>query len=108
MWGRTLVSLAALGAEPNATVHAFELTPEIASQLREAAELNGLCDLYVHEMAVSSINGHARLNRCHGDTGTNGGMNFIFGSISERDPNRVPTERPDDFCDEHGSRRSIC
>jgi FkbM family methyltransferase len=96
-----IFSFAALAAEPNATVHAFEPTPEIACQLREAAELNRLCKLNVHDVAVSSINGHARLNRYRGHKGTNGGMNFIFGSADEGDPNRVQTVRLDDFCDEY-------
>ncbi len=93
-----IYSFAALAAEPEATVHAFEPTPEIASRLREAAELNGLRRLNVHQIAVSSNTGHAKLNRYLGDTGANGGMNFIFGSAAEGDPNRVPTMRLDDFC----------
>jgi FkbM family methyltransferase len=96
-----IFSFAALAVEPNATVHAFEPTPEIASQLRKAAELNGLRQLNVHELAASSVNGHARLNRCRGDAGTNGGMNFIFGSANDGDPDRVATVRLDDFCEDN-------
>jgi len=69
-----IYSFAALAVEPNATVHAFEPTPEIANQLRDAAALNGLSKLNVHEVAVSSITGHAKLNRYRGHTGTNGGI----------------------------------
>src|SRR5580704_13125054 len=47
-----IYSLAALAIQPDATVHAFEPTPEIAARLRETAKLNGLDRLYVHEAAV--------------------------------------------------------
>ena len=96
-----IFSFAALAANPNAIVHAFEPTPEIATQLQRAAELNRLCNLNVHETAVSSNTGYAKLNRCLGDRGTNGGMNFIYGNAQEGDSNRVTTVRLDDFCNEH-------
>ncbi len=96
-----IFSFAALAAEPNATVHAFEPTQEIAKQLRNAAELNGLGKLKVHALAVSSSNGYARLNRCGGDMGTNSGMNFIFGSADDGAADRVPIVRLDDFCQEY-------
>jgi FkbM family methyltransferase len=95
-----IYSFAALACEASATVHAFEPTPEIAAQLRKAAELNGL-RIGVHEVAVSSKAGHAKLNRFRGDWGTNGGMNFVFGSANTGDPNRVSTIRLDDFCHEN-------
>jgi precorrin-6B methylase 2 len=56
-----IYSSAALAIQPDATVHAFEPTPEIAARLRETANLNGLDRLYVHEVAVSSENGSATL-----------------------------------------------
>src|SRR5207302_10906633 len=49
-----IYSLAALAIQPNAFVHAFEPTPEIAARLRATAKLNGLGNLYVHEMAALS------------------------------------------------------
>ncbi|MFZ3308036.1 MAG: FkbM family methyltransferase [Xanthobacteraceae bacterium] len=97
-----IYSFAALAAAPDATVHAFEPTPEIAAQLEAAAEMNGLHKLNVHPVAVSSANGHAKLNRCRGDTGTNGGMNFIWGDAGADDPSRVRTVCLDDFCEEYG------
>jgi FkbM family methyltransferase len=100
-----IYSFAALAAQPNASVHAFEPTSEIASQLREAAALNNLGKLNVHEVAVSSTNGYAKLNRCRGEMGTNGGMNYIFGHAEAGDSDRVPTVRLDDFCDECGIDR---
>jgi FkbM family methyltransferase len=96
-----IYSLAALAAEPDATVHAFEPTPEIADRLRETAALNGLARLNVHQSAASSANGYAKLNRYRGESGTNGGMNFIFGNADEGDPDRVPTVRLDDFCGDY-------
>lgn len=100
-----IYSFAALAAQPNAIVHAFEPTPEIAAKLEAAAELNGVPNLHVHKAAVSNNNGYARLNRCRGDNGTNGGMNFISGDADEDDPSRVKTVRLDDFCDEYGINR---
>jgi FkbM family methyltransferase len=66
--------LAALAIQPDASVHAFEPTPEIAARLRATAKLNGLDGLYVHEAAVSSKNGKAILKRFRGELGTNDGM----------------------------------
>lgn len=97
-----IYSFAALAAEPNAIVHAFEPTPEIAATLEAAAKSNGLGNLNVHQVAVSSNNGLARLNRYKGDRGTNGGMNFIFGDGDEDDQTPVKKVRLDDFCAEYG------
>ena len=49
-----IYSLAALAVQPDAFVHAFEPTPEIAARLRATAKLNQLDNLYVHEAAVFS------------------------------------------------------
>jgi FkbM family methyltransferase len=92
-----IYSLAALAIEPDAIVHAFEPTPEIAARLRETAELNGLKQLHVHEVAVSSANGHATLRRCRGDKGTNEGMNFIDADLGGGGE-RVTTVCLDQFC----------
>lgn len=100
-----IYSFAALAAAPDATVHAFEATPEIANQLREATILNDLRRLHVHAVAVSSRVGFANLNRCRGEMGTNGGMNFISIRASEGDPDCVPTIRLDDFCEEYAIDR---
>jgi hypothetical protein len=64
-----IYSLAALAAQPNVTVFAFEPTPEIAVRLRASAELNGLDHLHVHEVAVLNKNGQTSLKRFHGDSG---------------------------------------
>jgi len=93
-----IYSLAALAVRQDATVHAFEPTPEIAARLRETAKLNRLDQLHVHEVAVSSEDGHATLRRCRGELGTNEGMNFIgpdFGEGTEI----VRTVCLDRFCE---------
>ena len=41
-----IYSLAALAIQRDATVHAFEPTPEIATRLRAMAKLNGLDHLH--------------------------------------------------------------
>jgi len=92
-----IYSLAALAIEPDAIINAFEPTPEIAARLRETAKLNGLKQLHVHEVAVSSVNGHATLRRCRGDMGTNEGMNFIDADLGGGGE-RVSTVCLDQFC----------
>jgi FkbM family methyltransferase len=96
-----IYSLAALASQPDATVHAFEPTPEIAARLRATAKLNGLESLYVHEVAVLSENGQATLRRFRGDLGTNDGMNFVTCEIAASDVERVPTVSLDQFCQDY-------
>lgn len=96
-----IYSLAALAIQPDATVHAFEPTPEIAARLRATAKVNGLDHLYVHEVAVFSKNGEAILRRCRGDLGTNEGMNFISREIGDSSDERVQTVCLDRFCKDH-------
>jgi FkbM family methyltransferase len=93
-----IYSLAALAIEPDATVHAFEPTPEIAARLRTTAKANGLDHLYVHEVAVCSKNGQATLRRCRGELGTNEGMNFISPDIGDSGAELVQTVCLDQFC----------
>jgi FkbM family methyltransferase len=93
-----IYSLAALAIEPDATVHAFEPTPEIAARLRATAKINGLDHLHVHEAAVSSRNGAAILKRFRGDLGTNEGMNFISEDPADANGESVPTLCLDQFC----------
>jgi FkbM family methyltransferase len=96
-----IYSLAALAAQRDATVHAFEPTPEIAARLRETANLNGLDRLYVHQVAVFSDNGHASLRRFRGELQTNEGMNFIRTDLDEPDAECVQTVSLDRFCEDH-------
>ena len=96
-----IYSLAALAIQPDATVHAFEPTPEIAARLRATAKLNGLDHLYVHEAAVFSKNGQATLKRFRGELGTNEGMNFISQDIGDSGAERVQTVCLDQFCQDH-------
>jgi FkbM family methyltransferase len=91
-------SLAALARQPNAVVHAFEPTPEIAGRLRRTAQINHLDNLIVHEVAVTNHSGRAILRRYRGDSGTNDGMNYICGETGEPGAERVQTSCLDDFC----------
>jgi FkbM family methyltransferase len=93
-----IYSLAALAAQPQATVHAFEPTPEIARRLRDTAQLNNLTRLHVHQVAVSSENGTASLKRYRGDLGINEGMNFISQTQTDKSDERVQTVNLDQFC----------
>jgi FkbM family methyltransferase len=96
-----IYSLAALASQPNAVVHAFEPTPEIASRLRQTAQLNDLDNLMVHEVAVMSYSGQAMLRRYRGDSGANEGMNYICGETGEPGAERVQAVCLDEFCREH-------
>jgi FkbM family methyltransferase len=96
-----IYSLAALAIQPDATVHAYEPTPEIATRLRATAKLNGLDRLHVHQLAVFSKNGWATLKRFRGELETNEGMNFISQDIGESEAERVQTVCLDQFCLDH-------
>lgn len=100
-----IYSLAALAIRPDAAVHAFEPTPEIATRLRETAALNGLAGLQVHEAAVSSECGSAVLTRCRGELGTNEGMNFITSAEGDAAGEVVPTVSLDRFCSDRAIDR---
>jgi FkbM family methyltransferase len=93
-----IYSLAALAVQPEATVHAFEPTPEIANRLRATTKLNALDSLHVHEVAVSSQLGTATLNRFRGELGTNEGMNFISDTQIAPEGETVQTVCLDQFC----------
>src|ERR1700683_3282404 len=96
-----IYSLAALAIQPDATVHAFEPTPEIAARLRVTTKLNGLDRLHVHETAVLDKNGQTTLKRFRGELGTNEGMNFISRDIGDSGTERVRTVCLDQFCQDH-------
>jgi|SRR5580658_1408254 FkbM family methyltransferase len=96
-----IYSLAALAIQPDATVHAFEPTPEIAARLRATAVLNGLDHLHVHEAAVLNKNGQAALKRFRGELGDNEGMNFISRDVGDSGTERVETVCVDEFCQDH-------
>ena len=95
-----IYSLAALAVQSDATIHAFEPTPEIAERLRTTAKLNGLKHLYVHEAAVSKRAGTATLRRFRGELGTNEGMNFVSEDGVDAVGEKVQTVSLDRFCEE--------
>ena len=96
-----IYSLAALAGQPDVVVHAFEPTPEIAARLRATAKLNGLKNLYVHEVAVLRDDGQATLKRFRGELGNNEGMNFVLRDVGNSDAERVKTVSLDQFCQDH-------
>jgi FkbM family methyltransferase len=96
-----IYSLAALAVQPDVVVHAFEPTPEIAARLRATAKLNGLKNLYVHEVAVLRDDGQATLKRFRGELGNNEGMNFVVRDIGNSDAERVKSVSLDQFCQDH-------
>jgi FkbM family methyltransferase len=96
-----IYGLAALAVQPDVVVHAFEPTPEIASRLRETANLNGLANLHVHEVAVLGEDGEAILRRFRGELGSNEGMNFVSHDVYNSDAEHVQTVSLDHFCQDH-------
>jgi FkbM family methyltransferase len=95
-----IYSLAALAVEPDAVVHAFEPTPEIASRLRTTANLNRLASLHVHEVAVLDHDGSAVLRRFRGELGNNEGMNFVVHEPDNSETEQVRVVSLDRFCRE--------
>ena len=100
-----IYSLAALAAQPNAMVHAFEPTPEIAARLRDSAALNRLNGLHVHPVAISAQDGQLALIRYRGDDGSNDGMNFVVSAASDPAAERVTAVALDRFCADQGIER---
>jgi FkbM family methyltransferase len=98
-----IYSFAALSSQPNAVVHAFEPTPEIAARLRASVQLNELNQLRVHQLAVFKRTGYATLMRCRGESGCNEGMNFLSADAQESSGSgeRVETVSLDEFCARH-------
>jgi FkbM family methyltransferase len=96
-----IYSLAAIAAQPDVIVHAFEPTPEIAARLHATAKLNHLENLHVHEVAVLGENGQATLNRYRGELGNNEGMNFVTKGVGNSGAERVKTISLDQFCQDH-------
>jgi FkbM family methyltransferase len=95
-----IFSLAALAVQREATVHAFEPTPEIAARLRATSAINGLGNLNVNEAAIVKDDGWATLTRCRGDFGDNDGMNFVTAAEEGAGEERVRTISLDSFCAE--------
>jgi FkbM family methyltransferase len=97
-----IFSLSALAANPQATVHAFEPTPEIAARLRTTVKINDLDRLMANEMAVGDSDGSAMLQRWRGAENDNEGMNFISGD-GTGEPVRMTTL--DSYCAANGIER---
>jgi FkbM family methyltransferase len=100
-----IYSLAALARQRDAIIHAFEPTPEIAARLRRTANLNGLHNLHVHQLAVSNSNGWATLKRFRGELDANEGMNFICQDTAEAGGDLVKAISLDWFCKYHSIDR---
>lgn len=90
-------SLLAADANPDATIHAFEPTPEVFEALQKNIGSNGFKNIQPHRVAVGQQSAVAFLNRSRGSDGENEGMNFI--SASGVDPTaQVQVVALDEFC----------
>lgn len=107
-WGQD--SLDKTNADENIICHAFEPTPELARNLRIAADLRKMSDRYhVHEIAISDFDGEADFHMVIGDTGS-ASLNTFSDNLSEtwpgrtdfvvRDTKKVPVYRLDTWLKE--------
>jgi len=100
-----IFSLAAAASNPNAVIHAFEPTPEIAAHLRKTIRQNNLEDrVFLHECGVSSENGIAHLNIFTG-SGDNEGMNFLTAEKRSKAALDITTVSVDNFCEQQKIRK---
>jgi FkbM family methyltransferase len=97
-----IFSLAALAANPRATVHAFEPTPEIAARLRVTGVMNSFSGLVVNEVAVGDTDGTATLRRWRGVGNSNEGMNF---TTADGEGEVVQLVSLDRYCADRGVER---
>ncbi len=100
-----LYSLLAGAANPQARVHAFEPTPEIAEAFRENIRLNNMRNILVNALGVGDRCGKAFLQRFMGGDDIYDGMNFVSGQklASEDIPLTVVTI--EDYCRQNGIAR---
>ncbi|MEO5718837.1 MAG: FkbM family methyltransferase [Chthoniobacterales bacterium] len=101
-----IYSLAAAAANPQATVNAFEPTPQVASHLRSTVSTNSLSDrIRVHELAVGAVSGTAALNFFSGERDDNEGMNFVSATGVAVKSCPIAVVSLDDFCRRRGIER---
>lgn len=97
-----IFSLAALAANPDVAVHAFEPTPEIAARLHSVCSINQISNLAINEVAVGDRNGAATLRRWRGADNSNEGQNFITQADDPASAEKVSLLTLDQYCAERG------
>lgn len=98
-------ALAAAAANPAATVHAFEPTPELAARLGVNIGLNQFERITVNATAVGQQSGEIYLHFSGGKDGTNEGMNYVSPTARHSSDQLVPLVSLDDYCQRQGIER---
>lgn len=94
-----IYSLLAADANPRATVHSFEPTPELSARFRTAITQNSMSNIVANEAAAGAFTGEAYLKRCRGSDGANEGMNFVSATSSAGAETAAVTQVTlDDYC----------
>jgi FkbM family methyltransferase len=96
-------SLLAARTNPAASIHAFEPAPAVLQTLRQNILLNGISNIRLNPLGVSSTSGTGLLRDNRGSDGSNGGMNFLVNRDVEPEKNedlRIPIVSLDDYCEE--------
>lgn len=95
-----IYSLYAACTNLQASVYAFEPTPEMSNKLIEHVELNNLENINVNEVAVGNADEAGYVHTCKGDDDSNEGMNFVTTEISNLcQPTSIRSL--DSYCHEH-------
>jgi len=98
-----LYSLLAAEANPLASIHAFEPTPELIDRFKANLTLNRYLNVRVNAVAIGSHEGTARLRECRGSDGSNEGMNYVSEDSDQTSLGRlVPVLSLDQYCSSHG------
>lgn len=97
-----LYALIAATVHPDATIHAFEPTPEVLEVFRRNIELNHLNNIRLREVAIGTNSSIGYLQYCTGNSGHNEGMNFVTPDPRNQNDLQVQTVSIDDYCHQHG------
>jgi len=96
-----LYSLLAAKSNPNASVHAFEPTPNIIDLLNRNIIINKINNITVNNTAIGNRSGMAILRDCRGENGCNEGMNYVEykNNKSLQDDMSVEIVSIDEYCE---------
>lgn len=93
-------SESATGALPTATIHAFEIVPETAEQLRQRLQLAGLTAVTVNAFGMSDAPGTVQVAHLPGFT--EGSSAAVTQPLGEVQWLNCPVTTGDGYCAEHG------
>jgi FkbM family methyltransferase len=94
-------SLLAAASNPDAQIHAFEPSSDVAAALLRNVRMNHFQSITVNVVAVADTSGKIYLHPCTGDSGDNEGMNFVLQEGAEGSL-LTDSMSLDDYCSQHG------